>query len=223
MNQPVTRTHREILKQIAHLKEESPNVADSITIVAASKSQPPEHIIEAIGVGITHFGENRVQEAMDKWPQIREIYPHIILQFIGHLQSNKVKDAVSLFDEIASVDRISLAQALKEEMERQHKALPCLIQVNTGEEPQKSGVLPKDADTFIRECIEKLHLPVVGLMCVPPAEDYPAPHFALLADIAKRHGLKRLSMGMSSDYVTAIRMGATEIRLGTVLFGERSA
>lgn len=223
MNHHIPAKIAEICHNIRHLCKTSPGAAQEVTIVAASKSQPADTIICTIKkAGLSHFGENRVQEAEAKWPEIKKNHPEITLQLIGALQSNKAADAVALFDEIASLDRASLADALKKEMDKQKRYLPCLIQVNTGEEPQKSGVLPEDADAFIRYCINDLKLPIVGLMCVPPADDAPAPHFALLVKIAKKHGLKRLSMGMSHDYETAIRMGATEVRIGTALFGKRA-
>lgn len=191
-----------------------------VICVGASKSKPAAVIIEAIQAGVTHFGENKVQEALEKWPEIKKAHPEVTLQHIGALQTNKVADAVTLYDEIASLDRPALAEALAREMQKQGRWLPCLIQVNTGEEPQKSGVLPTELHGFIDYCRE-LQLPVAGLMCVPPASDYPAPHFALLEKLAKAHGLRRLSMGMSHDYEIAARMGATEVRIGTALFGER--
>lgn len=203
------------------MQEQSPVATKRVLCVAASKSQPEMAIVEAIAAGITHFGENRVQEAEEKWPAIKKAYPHVTLQHIGALQTNKVADAVMIYDEIASLDRPALADALHKEMQKQQKFLPCLIQVNTGEEPQKSGVLPAEASQFIRYCMDGLKFNIQGLMCVPPAEDYPAPHFALLANLAKEHGLKRLSMGMSHDYEIAARMGATEVRIGTALFGAR--
>ena len=190
-------------------------------IVAATKQQSADSIKGAIRAGLNHFGENKVQEAEEKWPAIKEECLDITLQMIGGLQSNKADAAVKLFDEIITLDRKSLAQALRKSMDKQGRELPLMIQVNIGEEEQKSGVMPAEADIFIQYCRDDLGLPIVGLMCVPPAGEYSAPYFALLATIAKRHGLERLSMGMSSDFETAIRMGATEVRLGTVLFGAR--
>lgn len=166
-------------------------------------------------------GENRVQEAESKWPALKRRFPHVRLRLIGHLQTNKVREALALFDSIDTLDSIKLAEALRKEMDVRGRDTPCLIQVNTGAEPQKAGILPEDADQFIDDCINRLHLPIKGLMCIPPADAYPAPHFALLKKIADRHGLRDVSMGMSSDFETAVRLGATHIRLGTVLFGER--
>lgn len=209
-----------ILKHISKLKNKH-NIAGETRIVAATKQQSAASIEAATKAGIGYFGENRVQEAEEKWPELKKTHPNVVLQMIGGLQSNKAEAAVALFDEIISVDRESLAVALQKAMEKLGRRPNLMIQVNTGEEPQKGGVLPAAADDFIIYCHKELDLPIVGLMCVPPAEDYPAPHFALLAKMAKKHGLARLSMGMSSDYETAIRMGATEVRLGTVLFGVR--
>jgi PLP dependent protein len=192
------------------------------TLLAASKGQGEAIIEEAINAGITHFGENRVQEAEGKWEAIKSRYSGITLHLIGPLQTNKVADAVNLFDVIQTLDRPKLADALATTMAKTGKALPCFIQVNTGKEPQKAGVMPAEADAFIDYCIKEKRLPVIGLMCIPPDNQPPAPHFALLKTIAQRHGLKELSMGMSNDYETAIRMGATIIRLGRVLFGERA-
>ena len=175
----------------------------------------------ALDTGHRVFGENRVQEAAGKWPALRARYPDIVLHLIGPLQTNKVKDAVALFDVIETVDREKLARALADEFGRQGKRPDCYIQVNTGEEPQKAGVLPADIDGFIALCRDELGLPVRGLMCIPPVGEPPAPHFALLAEIAERHDLPVLSMGMSGDYEIAIAIGATHVRVGTAIFGER--
>lgn len=192
-------------------------------LVAVSKGQPVEGIIAALEAGQREFGENRVQEAAAKWPELRRSYPGVTLHLIGHLQSNKAKEAVALFDVIQTLDRPSLAHALAEEMAAANRRLPCFIQVNTGEEPQKSGVMPMEAGEFIRHCREGLALDVVGLMCIPPAEDAPAPHFGLLRELALKHGLTQLSMGMSGDFETAVRFGASHVRIGTAVFGERRA
>ena len=195
--------------------------AESTVLIAVSKGHTAARMEEALALGQRVFGENRVQEAQEKWPALKLKYPDIELHLIGPLQSNKAKEAVALFDVIETLDRPKLAEALAAEMGRQNRQLPCFIQVNTGEEAQKAGVLPGEADDFIRECREKWKLPVVGLMCIPPAETNPAPHFALLREIAKRHGLSQLSMGMSGDFEVAVRFGATHVRVGTALFGER--
>ena len=195
----------------------------SVNLVAVSKTHPAETIREALAAGHRVFGENRVQEAQTKYPALREAFPDLALHLIGPLQTNKVRDAVALCDMIESVDRPRLAQALAREMERSGRRPPCLIEVNTGEEPQKSGVLPTEADDFIVECRDRLGLPIEGLMCVPPLDEEPALHFALLREIARRTGLGLLSMGMSADFEKAIRFGATHVRVGTAIFGARGS
>jgi PLP dependent protein len=195
--------------------------AGKVALVAVSKTHPAAAVREALAAGHRLFGENRVQEAQAKYPALRESWPDLELHLIGPLQTNKVGDAVALFDVIETVDRLRLAVALAREMERAGRRPPCLIEVNTGEEPQKSGVLPDVADAFIGECRDQLGLPIAGLMCVPPLDEEPAPHFALLREIARRTGLKLLSMGMSADFETAIRFGATHVRIGTAIFGAR--
>lgn len=197
--------------------------AAAVELIAVSKRQPVELIEAALGYGHRHFGENRVQEAAGKWPVLKQRFPDIELHLIGPLQTNKAKDAVALFDVIETVDRPKLARVLAREMAEAGRALPVYIQVNTGKEPQKAGVFPEDADAFITECRDNLGLDVVGLMCIPPVEEQPAPHFALLAKIAARNGLSRLSMGMSADFETAVQFGATSVRVGTALFGARDA
>ena len=195
--------------------------ADSVTLVAVSKTHPVESVREALVAGHRVFGENRVQEAQAKYPELREAFPDLALHLIGSLQTNKVRDAVALCDMIETVNRPRLAQALAREMERSGRRPPCLIEVNTGEEPQKSGILPTVADDFIVECRDRLGLPIEGLMCVPPLDEEPALHFALLREIARRTGLGLLSMGMSADFEKAIRFGATHVRVGTAIFGAR--
>ncbi|HEY3910890.1 MAG TPA: YggS family pyridoxal phosphate-dependent enzyme [Stellaceae bacterium] len=196
---------------------------NSVALVAVSKTHPAAAVREALEAGHRVFGENRVQEAEAKYPALREAFPDLALHLVGPLQTNKVRDAVALFDVIESLDRPRLAEALAREMERSGRRPPCLIEVNTGEEAQKSGVLPQAADDFVGECRDRLGLPVKGLMCVPPLDDNPAPHFALLREIARRTGLDLLSMGMSADFETAIRFGATHVRVGTAIFGARGA
>jgi pyridoxal phosphate enzyme (YggS family) len=169
------------------------------------------------------FGENRVQEAQAKWPALKEQFPDTALHLIGPLQTNKVKQAVALFDVIETLDRPRLARSLAKEFERSGRRLSCFIQVNTGAEPQKAGILPEEADAFIAACIDEFALPIAGLMCIPPAADEPSLHFALLREIAGRHALGGLSMGMSADYEIAIAFGATHIRVGTAIFGARPA
>ncbi len=178
---------------------------------------------EALAAGQRVFGENRVQEAKAKWPALRKDYPDIELRLIGPLQSNKAAEAIALFDVIETVDRPKIAKALAEEARRQARAPRFLIQVNTGAEPQKAGALPEETDAFIRQCGDEFGLKVEGLMCIPPADEAPAPHFALLAKIAARNRLHVLSMGMSGDYDIAAQLGATHVRVGTALFGDRPA
>jgi len=193
----------------------------SAKVIAVSKRQNIEAITELLQAGQNVFGENRVQEAAEKWKDLRKTWPNIELHLIGPLQTNKVPDAVALFDMIQTVDRPKLAEALVKEMKKIGKKVPCLIQINTGEELQKSGIAPQEADEFITWCIDDIGLPVKGLMCIPPADELAAPHFALLSKIAKRHDLPELSMGMSSDYTVAAAMGATFVRVGTAIFGPR--
>ncbi len=191
-----------------------------VTLVAVGKLQPPEALVAVLAAGQRVFAENRVQEAQRKWPALRLAYPDLELHLIGPLQTNKVADALALFDVIETVDREKLARALAAGMAPGRRPA-CYVQVNTGEEPQKAGVAPADADDFIALCRDELGLPVVGLMCIPPLDEEPAPHFALLAEIARRNRLSILSMGMSADFETAIRLGATHVRVGTAIFGER--
>ena len=192
-----------------------------VTLVAVSKTFPGEAIEPAIAAGQRVFGENRVQEAKAKWPPLLAKHPGLALHLIGPLQSNKAKDAVALFDAIHSVDRPSLAEALAKEIARQGRAPLLFVEINTGAEAQKAGVLPQDADAFLSQCRESYGLTISGLMCIPPLEEAPGPHFALTAKIARRNGLKLLSIGMSADFVTAIQLGATHVRVGSAIFGER--
>jgi pyridoxal phosphate enzyme (YggS family) len=193
----------------------------SVTLVAVSKTFGAGAIEPVIAAGQRVFGENRVQEAKAKWPALQERHPGIKLHLVGPLQSNKAKEAVALFDAIHSVDRPSLAAALAKEIAKQNRAPTLFVEVNTGAEPQKSGVLPEDTDAFVRTCRETYGLTISGLMCLPPADEAPAPHFALTAKIARRNGLALLSMGMSADFPLAIEFGATHVRVGTAIFGER--
>ena len=195
----------------------------SVKLVAVTKTVPPDVIEQAIGAGQLVFGENRVQEAHSKWPALRERHPDIELHLIGPLQSNKVRETVALFDVIETVDRPKLARALADEMARTEKRPRLFVQVNTGEEPQKAGVAPAEADAFVALCRDDLGLTIEGLMCIPPYDDEPAMHFALLAKIAARIGIKELSMGMSGDFARAIQFGATYVRIGTAIFGSRPA
>lgn len=195
--------------------------ASDVTLVAVSKSQTLDKIIPMLDAGHRIFGENRVQEAMERWPPLAEKYPGVKLHFIGHLQTNKAKEAVKLFDVIETVDSERLAASLAEEMRKQSKKLPCFLQVNTGEEPQKGGIAPRDLEKLLRFCRKDAGLGITGLMCIPPEGDIPDLHFALLHKLAASLDLKALSMGMSSDYEIAIRYGATHIRVGSALFGVR--
>lgn len=190
-------------------------------VVAISKTQSADRIGLLIDAGHRVFGENRVQEAEAKWPALRTRHADLELHLVGPLQTNKVKEAVALFDVIETLDRERLARALADEMERQNKMVRIFVQVNTGEEPQKAGIAPLEADAFITSCRAEFGLKIEGLMCIPPADEAPAPHFALLARIARRNGLKGLSMGMSADYAVAASLGATLVRLGTEIFGPR--
>ena len=194
---------------------------DDAALVAVSKTQPATAIEPAIQAGQRIFGENRVQEAVDKWPVLKDTFPDACLHLIGPLQTNKVRDAVTLFDVIETVDRPKLAAALADEMAKQSRHLPCFIQVNTGEEPQKAGVLPADSDTFIAACRDTYGLNVAGLMCIPPQDEEPALHFAFLREVANRNEVTGLSMGMSADFELAVELGATHVRLGTAVFGDR--
>jgi hypothetical protein len=194
-----------------------------VRLIAVSKTILPEGIEPLILAGQRSFGENRVQEAKAKFPELKERYPGLELHLIGPLQTNKTRDAVALFDAIHSLDRPKLAQALAKEMDRQGRRLELFVQVNTGEEEQKAGILPNGLDQFVALCRDELGLAIAGLMCIPPVEEEPALHFALLAKLAARHGLQRLSMGMSADYEVAVRFGATDVRIGTALFGARPA
>jgi PLP dependent protein len=195
----------------------------SVTLVAVSKTHGADRVRELLAAGHRVFGENRVQEAEEKFPALKAEYPDLALHLIGPLQTNKAREAVALFDVIESVDRERLAATLAKEMTRSGRRPDCYIQVNTGEEPQKAGVLPAALDAFVAACRDTHKLPIAGLMCIPPVDEEPALHFALLAKMAARNGLTKISMGMSADYETAIRLGATHVRVGTALFGHRGA
>ncbi|HMN52242.1 MAG: YggS family pyridoxal phosphate-dependent enzyme [Xanthobacteraceae bacterium] len=211
----------EVRKQIARACRDAGRESASVNLLAISKTFDAPEILPVIEAGQKLFGENRVQEAKGKWPALRERFPGIELHLVGPLQSNKVKEALSLFDAIHSLDRPKLAAELAKEIQKTRKPPLLFVQVNTGAEPQKAGVLPEQADAFIRECREVYTLPVAGLMCIPPVEEAPAPHFALTKKIAERNGLKLLSMGMSADFASAIALGATHVRVGSAIFGSR--
>jgi pyridoxal phosphate enzyme (YggS family) len=194
----------------------------SVTLVAISKTFGAEAIEPVIAAGQNVFGENRVQEAKAKWPALKERHSGLELHLVGPLQSNKAKDAVALFDAVHTVDRPSVAEALAKEIARQGRQPTLFVEVNTGAEPQKAGVLPEATDAFLKACRETYGLAITGLMCIPPADEPPAPHFALTAKIARRNGLRLLSMGMSADFALAVEFGATHVRVGTAIFGERT-
>jgi pyridoxal phosphate enzyme (YggS family) len=210
-----------VRQEIARACTEARRDPAEVTVVAVSKTFAADAIEPVIAAGQRVFGENRVQEAKAKWPALTNRYPGLELHMVGPLQSNKAKDAVALFDAIHSLDRESLAAALAKEIDRQGRRPRLFVEINTGAEAQKAGVLPQDADTFIARCRAVHGLSIDGLMCIPPAEEAPAPHFALTAKIAARNGLKLLSMGMSADYPIAIAFGATHVRVGTAIFGAR--
>jgi pyridoxal phosphate enzyme (YggS family) len=192
-----------------------------VTLIAVSKTFGTDAIAPVIAAGQKVFGENRVQEAKTKWPALKAAHPQIELHLIGPLQSNKAKEAVALFDAIHTVDRPSLCEALAKEIARQNRRPLLFAEINTGAEAQKAGVLPEDADAFLRACREDYALEISGLMCIPPVDEAPAPHFALTAKIAKRNGLRLLSMGMSADFAIAVQFGATHVRVGSAIFGRR--
>ncbi|AXI44900.1 YggS family pyridoxal phosphate-dependent enzyme [Sulfitobacter sp. SK012] len=213
-------TLRDITDRIAKAEVDAGREPGSVTLIAVSKVQPNERVEAVLNEGHRVYGENRVQEAAGKWPDFKARFDGVELHLIGPLQTNKARQAVQLCDAIHSVDRLKLAQALARLAQEEGRCPDLFIQVNTGEEPQKAGVLPNEADGFIAEC-RALDLPLRGLMCIPPSEEEPALHFALLAKIAKRNGLDGLSMGMSDDFERAIALGATHIRVGSAIFGAR--
>ena len=210
-----------INSKIEHAEKSYGRANGCTQLIAVSKVQPNERVLNVLEQGHTVFGENKVQEAQGKWPMFRENFSNVKVHLIGRLQSNKAKQAVALFDAIHTVDRLKLAQKLSNEIQAQGKAPEMFIQINTGEEKQKSGIVPNEADQFISDCIS-LDLPIKGLMVIPPIHEEPTLHFGLLRKIAHRNGLKGLSMGMSSDFESAIAMGATHVRVGSAIFGERN-
>jgi PLP dependent protein len=220
---PIATALHTLRQKIAAAAKAAGRDPASIELLAVSKTQGPEPIGQAIAAGQSAFGENRVQEAAAKYPPLKARYPNVRLHLIGPLQTNKARDAVRLFDVIETLDRPRLAEALAAAMQKAGRQPQVFVQVNTGEETQKGGVAPAEADRFITEVRERWNLPIVGLMCIPPVDEEPSLHFALLREIGRRNGLNRLSMGMSADYEIAIRFGATEIRIGTAIFGERSS
>ncbi len=219
-NQDVADNLAAVQAEIAQAARDAGREPDAVTLVAVSKTHDAERILPALEAGQRVFGENRVQEAEAKWPALKQRFGDIELHLIGPLQTNKAKEAVALFDVIESIDREKLVRALAREIEKQDRHPACFVQVNTGEEPQKAGCLPEETDALVAAAREA-GLNVVGLMCIPPVEEEPSHHFALLAEIARRNGLSQLSMGMSGDYAVAVTFGATHVRVGTAIFGHR--
>jgi PLP dependent protein len=217
----IAARYEETLQRIGLAAEAAGRAPDSVTLVAVTKTFGEKEIVPVIAAGQRVFGENRVQEAQAKWPALRRRFPALQLHLIGPLQSNKAKDAVALFDVIESVDRPKIAKAIAAEMAKQVRHVEIFVQVNTGEEPQKAGVAPRGTVAFVERCRSEFGLSVTGLMCIPPMEQNPGPNFALLSMLADECGLKYRSMGMSADFETAIEMGATHIRVGSAIFGER--
>ncbi len=211
----------EVGHRMARVLASSGRAPDAARLIAVSKTFDAAAIAPVLAAGQRDFGENRVQEAQGKWPGLRERYPDLTLHLIGPLQSNKTREAVALFDCIHSVDRPKIAESLAAELARTGKAMRLFVQVNTGEEPQKAGIAPAGADAFIARCRDELGLALAGLMCIPPADEPPSPHFALLAKIAARNRLSGLSMGMSGDFEQALMLGATHVRVGSAIFGGR--
>lgn len=204
------------------IRQDIAALSEQVNIIAVSKTFPPVAIAPVLAAGHRVFGENRVQEAAEKWPNLKASYPDVELHLIGALQSNKAAQAVALFDVIHSLDRIKLARVLAAEMKRQNRQLKILVQVNTGKEDQKSGIPPEETEEFVRTCRAEFGLNIVGLMCLPPQQDVAGPHFALLQKLSQQCDAPLLSMGMSGDYEEAIKFGATHIRLGTAIFGPRT-
>jgi len=218
----ISQNLADILARIAAARKAAIAPAPATHLVAVSKTVPQDGIRQALGCGQRLFGENRVQEAQSKYPQLKAEFPDLELHLIGPLQSNKVKEAAALFDVIQSLDRIKLADTLAAERDKSGRCPRLFLQINTGEEPQKAGVVPQEAGALIAHA-RKLELPLEGLMCIPPADDDAAPHFAFLAKLARDHGLKNISMGMSGDFELAVKFGATHVRVGTAIFGARAA
>ena len=211
----------DVQARIALATAEAKRAAGTVELIAVSKTFAADAIWPALAAGQRSFGENRVQEAQGKWPDLRAEFPDLKLHLIGPLQSNKAADAVALFDTIHTIDRPKIAKAIAGEMEKQGRTLELFVQVNTGEEPQKAGVMPADTKAFVAMCRDDLSLEIAGLMCIPPVEEEAAVHFAFLSKLARELGLKGLSMGMSGDYETAIAFGATQVRVGSAIFGGR--
>lgn len=211
----------DVIAAISAAEKTAGRAPGSVTLIAVSKTFGAEDICPVLDAGHRDFGENKVQEAQGKWPALKSAYANVRLHLIGPLQSNKAKDAVALFDAIHSIDRPKIARAVAAEMAKQGRKVQLFVQVNTGEEPQKAGVMPREASAFVAMCREELKLEIAGLMCIPPVEEEPAVHFAFLEKLARETGVAGLSMGMSGDYETAIEFGATHIRVGSAIFGAR--
>ncbi|EAU41793.1 hypothetical protein FP2506_15209 [Fulvimarina pelagi HTCC2506] len=217
----VADQYHAVKNAIAKAMADAGRKPDSVALVAISKTHGEDKILPLLEAGHRVFGENKVQESQAKWPTLRERFPDIELRLVGPLQSNKTGDAVALFDVIESVDREKIARAIAKEVEKQGRNPRLYVQVNTGEEEQKAGILPKEAVAFVERCRSEHGLTIEGLMCIPPVDENPGPHFALLAKLAGEAGVEKLSMGMSGDYETAIQFGATSVRVGSAIFGER--
>lgn len=211
----------DVKTKIAKAAEDCGRTSNDISLIAVSKTFDSDAIRPVLVAGQRYFGENRVQESQGKWPQLKAEFPDVELHLIGPLQSNKAADAVALFDVIQTVDREKIANALSDEMQKQGRQLACYVQVNTGLEEQKAGVAPDETVAFVEMCRDQLNMNIVGLMCIPPADENPGPHFALLAKLAEKAGVKKLSMGMSGDFETAVQFGATAVRVGSAIFGAR--
>ena len=220
--QNIARNLADVRAAIARAAADGGRDPASVTLIGVSKQQPDARIDAALQAGFRIFGENRVQEAGERWQPRKPDYTDLELHLIGPLQTNKAREAVRLFDVIQTVDRPKLAAALARVMAEENRPLPCFVQVNTGEEPQKAGIAPGDVEAFVAACRTEHGLNIVGLMCIPPAEDAPAPHFAFLKDMADRLGLAQVSMGMSADYPAAVTLGATHVRVGSAIFGDRT-
>jgi pyridoxal phosphate enzyme (YggS family) len=218
---PIAANLAAIHARVAAAAESCGRSERDVTLVAVSKTHSEAAVRAALRAGQRVFGENRVQEAAKKFPALRGDHPDLVLHLIGPLQTNKIREAIALFDVIETIDRPRLAEALAEAMAKTGRRPACFIQVNTGEEPQKAGVAPADSGAFIADCRDRLGLKIAGLMCIPPLDELPAIHFAFLRELARRHGVAQLSMGMSADFETAIAFGATHVRVGTAIFGER--
>ncbi len=220
---PVAAQLAAVRADVARAARDTGRLPEDVALIAVSKTVPSQGLAPALAAGQRRFGENYVQEAKAKWPALRERFPDLELHMIGPLQSNKAREAVALFDVIHTLDRLSLAGALAKECERAGRRPRLIVQVNTGEEPQKGGLAPALVPAFLAACRDAHGLTIEGLMCIPPADEPPSAHFALLAKLAERHGLATLSMGMSADYPEAIQLGATHVRVGTAIFGGRAA